>query len=358
MPNKEMLIRRRKKQSPVPLILTVVLTLVLIGLLIWCVVLVANQEDTPVPTDSTGNSTQTSSTQTEPSETKPTGTEPTETEPSVTEPTETDPPEEDPPVENPPETKPTEPVSPPKPDPEPTPNPGEKPKDPAVIAAEQKIAAYAEAHGYTLEDYHPKLAELLALKPEAEEYVLNFPMEYGKDHPIDISGYADCEGVPLFIQWDKQWGYLDYAGNVAGLSACGPTSMAMVMYHFTRDPKYTPAYMMQFAESNVNYASKGAGTQWAFFKQGGKELGLDVRELTSEQIGSERMIANIVNSGRIIIMNVKPGVFTTVGHYMLIVGYEDGKFRVNDPNSRVNSETLWEFEVFADQIRMMWSYSM
>jgi hypothetical protein len=71
----------------------------------------------------------------------------------------------------------------------------------------------------------------------------------------------------------------------------------------------------------------------------------------------EEQAVKVLESGRIIVMNVSPGVFTEVGHYMLIVGYEDGKFRVNDPNSYENSEKLWDFEVFADQIKMMWSFS-
>lgn len=50
-------------------------------------------------------------------------------------------------------------------------------------------------------------------------------------------------------------------------------------------------------------------------------------------------------------------MFTEVGHYMLITDYVDGKFKVNDPNSRKNSETLWDFELFADQIYMMWAFS-
>lgn len=218
------------------------------------------------------------------------------------------------------------------------------------------LAAFAAEHGFTLEDYPEKILELYERNPEAREYVMNYPLEYGKDHEIDISGYADYEGVPLFIQWDKQWGYRDYIGSVAGLSACGPTCLSMVKYYFTRDPEMTPAYMMEFAEKN-HYGIKGSGTQWALFSEGAEKLGLDMKELTSEQIASEEKIAKVLSSGRIIVMNVKPGIFTTVGHYMLVVGYEDGKFKINDPNSRINSEKLWEFEEFDQDIRMMWSFS-
>ena len=359
----------QKDTAKILMIVTAVLTVILVALLIWGAVLMSGQDTTQpdAPTEMQSNTQGTKPNHSKPVETKPTESTPTKP-PAETKPTEppadtkpTEPPAGTKPTEPPAGTKPTEPpadTKPAKPKPDVPDEPDTEPKDPTIIAAEEKITAFAEANGFTLADYPQKLIELLARKPETEEYVCRYPLEYGKDHPIDISGHADDEGVPLFIQWDKQWGYLDYTGNVFGLAGCGPTCMSMIMYHFTRDAKYTPAYMLNFAESNSRYAVKGYGTQWAFFKEGGKELGLDVKELTSEQIKSESKIANVLNSGRIIVMNVSPGVFTTVGHYLLIVGYEDGKFQVNDPNSDINSAKLWEFEEFSDQIRMMWSFAM
>lgn len=300
--------RRRRRKNYRPLILlaaAVLLAAVLIGLLVWGVSLLFRGD--------------------EPEDTQPSQTHQTQaTEPS-TQPSEA------------PTTQPTETV-------------------PPDTSPEGIIEEFAAQHGLSLSDYPDKLIELLGRNPEAEEFVLNYPLEYGKDHEIDISGYADYEGVPLFIQWDKQWGYIDYVGNLAGLSACGPTCLSMVTYYFTRDPAMTPAYMMEFSEAN-GYGKAGSGTFWSLFGQGAAKLGLTVKELTAEQIASEEKIAKVLESGKLIVVNVAPGVFTEVGHYLVIVGYEDGKFRVNDPNSYANSEKLWEFEEFADQIKMMWSFS-
>lgn len=295
--------RRRRRLRPQFVLTVFVLTAILIGLIVLCVKITSKPEAPEV--------TQPVIT-TEPVTT----TEPT-TEP-VTEPT---------------TTAPTEPLTP-----------------------MEELELFASQNDLTLEDYPEKILELYERNPEAREYCMNYPLEYGKEHEIDISGYADYEGVPLFIQWDKQWGYKDYIGSVGGLSACGPTCLSMVTYYFTRDPEMTPAYMMDFAEEN-GYGLKGTGTQWSLFKEGAKKLGLDMKELTSEQMKSEKQIARVLESGRIIVMNVKPGVFTTVGHYMLVVGYEDGKFKLNDPNSPNNSEQLWDFDTFDQDIKIMWSFS-
>jgi hypothetical protein len=300
--------RRRRRLRPQFIFTVCFLSAILIGLIVWCVSLVGEPEEqeTGLPPITTQQTEVT-------------------TEPTV--------------------LTTTEPVT------EPTTQPVTEPTTPM-----DELEAFIAEHGLSMEDYPEKIIELLERNPEAREYALNYPLEYGKDHEIDISGYADYEGVPLFIQWDKQWGYKDYIGSVGGLSACGPTCLSMIAYYFTRDPDMTPAYMMEFAEKN-GYGIKGAGTQWSLFSQGGEKLGLDMKELTGEEIRSADKIGRILDSGRIIVVNVKPGIFTTVGHYLLLVGYEDGKFRINDPNSPANSAKLWDFDEFDQDVKMMWSFS-
>ena len=46
--------------------------------------------------------------------------------------------------------------------------------------------------------------------------------------------------------------------------------------------------------------------------------------------------------------------FTTTGHYIVLVGTEDGLLRVNDPNSYANSEKLWTYEQLESQFRNLW----
>ncbi len=41
----------------------------------------------------------------------------------------------------------------------------------------------------------------------------------------------------------------------------------------------------------------------------------------------------------------------------MLVGVEDGKIRVNDPNSRIRSEKLWDYETLAPQIKSLWAFT-
>ena len=61
--------------------------------------------------------------------------------------------------------------------------------------------------------------------------------------------------------------------------------------------------------------------------------------------------------GKPVILIMGPGVFTSVGHFIVVTGYEDGYFLINDPNSIKRTEKRWQFSEFSDQILNIWSYS-
>ena len=213
--------------------------------------------------------------------------------------------------------------------------------------AELKVKAYADEMGVSFFDYPESLIELLERNPETEEFVLNYP--FRDEAELAAFEYDLSEGVPLMMQWDTRWGYIRYGSDVAGITGCGPTCLAMAGYYVTGDDKFSPANMCDFAEDN-GYYSPGNGSSWTLISEGGVELGLDVTEIPLV----EKRITDNLEAGNPIICAMGPGDFTTDGHYIVMVGYEDGKIQVNDPNSYENSEKLWTYEEIQDQIRNLW----
>lgn len=62
---------------------------------------------------------------------------------------------------------------------------------------------------------YPKQLKDLALKnEEALEFVYDYPAEHVKEHTIDLTEEVSMDSVPLFVQWDKRWGY----ENIAAIS--------------------------------------------------------------------------------------------------------------------------------------------
>lgn len=209
--------------------------------------------------------------------------------------------------------------------------------------------AYAQSRGLSVDAWPLSLMDLLDRNPETEEFVLSYPELHDAVQTVDMTEYEDCDTVPLFMQWDTRWGYIHYGDDVAGITGCGPVCLSMAAYYLTKDPAMSPDNIIRFALEEGYYVV-GSGSSWTLISEGGEKLGLDVTEIPLDE---NRILANL-RVGNPIICVVGPGDFTTSGHYIVIVGIEDGKLRINDPNSRSNSEKLWEYSQIEDQIRNLW----
>ena len=114
----------------------------------------------------------------------------------------------------------------------------------------------------------------------------------------------------------------------------------------------TPDKIAGFAQRN-GYYEAGYGSSWTLISEGAEKLGLKATELP---LVKKKMV-NALEAGNPVILAMGPGDFTTAGHYIVLTGVEDGKFRVNDPNSRENSQRLWSYEEIEGQIRNIWAIS-
>lgn len=215
--------------------------------------------------------------------------------------------------------------------------------------ATETIAAFAQEHNLTLSDWPDSLLELLEKNPEAADFVLNYPLKKDLCPEIDLHEYTDCSEVPLFLQWDERWGYTVYGDNIMGLSGCGPTCLSMVCVYLLNDPQYSPRYIADFAQEN-GYCVPGNGSSWTLISEGGVMLGLDVIEIPLDE---DRIIRNL-EVGNPVVCIMGPGDFTSTGHFIVMTGYEDGKIKVNDPNSPDRSNMLWDYDAIKDQIDNLW----
>lgn len=215
--------------------------------------------------------------------------------------------------------------------------------------AGQKVMDYAKENDLSYLQYPKSLIELLERNPETERFVLEYPTAKDLEYTIDLSGYSR-DSVPLFMQWDQRWGYIQYGSDVAGLTGCGPVCLSMAAYYLTGNDAYSPDKMLAFAAENGYYVS-GSGSSWTLISEGGVKLGFDVTELPLDE---NRIRANL-EAGVPVICVMGPGDFTTTGHFIVLTGWEDGRIRVNDPNSMANSEKLWTYDQIADQIKNLWA---
>ena len=216
--------------------------------------------------------------------------------------------------------------------------------------AEKEVKAFAEEKGVSYGEYPEELIALYERNPETRDFVLNYP--FRKEEAPDLSGFDRSKGVPLFLQWDPMWGYETYGSGCIGQTGCGPTCLAMAGYYLTGDETFNPKAVADFAAENGYYAS-GYGSSWTLISEGAGKLGLTAKELP---LVKGKMV-DAVEKGHPVILALGKGDFTSSGHYIVLTGWEDGAFTVNDPNSRVRSGKLWTYEELEGQIRNIWEIS-
>lgn len=200
-------------------------------------------------------------------------------------------------------------------------------------------------------EYPQYLLDALSKKPDLIELVLIYGTGYDPSACyITISELE--QNIPLFIQWDNRWGYAEYGDDIIALSGCGPACLSMAAVGLTHNPAYTPKAVADYAMEQ-NYYRYGTGTSWLLMTEGCEEFGLHSEEI---MLDCGEIYAQL-EEGHPIICSMMPGDFTDVGHFIILVGIEDGKIRLNDPNSYENSAKLWEYSELEWQIRNMWAFT-
>ena len=155
---------------------------------------------------------------------------------------------------------------------------------------------------------------------------------------------------PYYIQWDERWGYKEYAGGMIAETGCAPTAMAAVLTGLTGQ-RMTPDEMAVIATENG--FSNNSGTSWNLFPYIAKEYGLKITEVANV----DRQMKDHLAAGQPLIISVKPGRFTEVGHIMYITGVDsNGQYVLNDPNNLDHSTRRWNYEEFSEDLKAIWAF--
>ena len=158
--------------------------------------------------------------------------------------------------------------------------------------------------------------------------------------------------MPYLYQTDAQWAHKPYAGDTIGKSGCGPTCLSMAYIQLTGSKDYGPVQMARFAQDN-GYVMDGA-TAWALMTDGAAQLGITGREIPA----SASVVESQLEKGHPVICSMRPGDFTTTGHFIVLAGVDDdGRLQVHDPNSVANSKKTWDIDTVLEQCKGIWAFS-
>lgn len=204
---------------------------------------------------------------------------------------------------------------------------------------------------YMNEEQYP--LELLlsgAGNPEMTDYLYGYLTSDGSTDG-HFTDEEQPEDFPLLLQWDIRWGYMPYGTNgTVGSSGCGPTCLSMAVFYLTGNRECTPDVITQYSLDEGHYI-EGVGTAWALLDNYPTEFGLTV---THPALSDENLKAHL-DQGNILICSVRPGDFTSEGHFIVIYGYDENGYKINDPKCIYRSRLSWSYEQIQDDIKRIWS---
>lgn len=202
-------------------------------------------------------------------------------------------------------------------------------------------------------DYPDQLLEALANNPELADFAVNYLEKKGTTTGEGLTDSEKAKEFPLFLQWDPRWGYASYGDDsVVGLSGCGPTALSMVLWYLTGNEDLMPDKIAEYSMKNGYYIS-GTGTAWLLLEDVPRLYGIWVTQPRADAFTMKQAL----DDGDIIILSMGPGDFTIGGHFIVIYGYTEDGFLVNDPNCVARSRRVWTWEELKDQTKNMWVFS-
>lgn len=163
---------------------------------------------------------------------------------------------------------------------------------------------------------------------ENEDFELQGEIAYNgaTEYPsISLGNYV---GLTYYNQTDNRWNNHMYSSTgsssqTIGTSGCGPTSASMVVTAIKGT--ITPDEMGDLF-IKYGYRSANNGTYWSAFR-----WVADVFDIGYQECSSLDTAVNLVRNNNYVICSVGNGLFTTGGHFIVIVGIDGNTLKIYDP---------------------------
>ena len=164
-----------------------------------------------------------------------------------------------------------------------------------------------------------------------------------------------------YLQTDPRWKDLPYQvpGETAtiGGSGCGPTAAAMLVETLT-GKTFTPVDACRWSVAH-GYKAKGQGTYYSYFAPQFEAFGIKCWQLSwtnvyhnpASKVHDQAL--EYLKQGYYLIALMKKGTWTSGGHF-IVVWWADGKIRINDPASTMDSRVNGDINTFRNEAAYYW----
>lgn len=164
-----------------------------------------------------------------------------------------------------------------------------------------------------------------------------------------------------YLQTDPRWKSKPYQvkgeTTTIGASGCGPTAAAMLIETLT-GKTFTPADACAWSLAH-GYKALKAGTYFGYFKPQFADKGIkcDMLNWTNTygkpDHANHKKVEEMLKQGYYFIAVMGPGTWTNGGHFV-VLWWQDGKMRINDPASKKEIRLNGDIRTFRSQVKYYW----
>lgn len=160
--------------------------------------------------------------------------------------------------------------------------------------------------------------------------------------------FTDAERpVVYYSQVDSRWKDTAYSDSTIGIAGCGPASVAIVVSTLS-DRAVTPNQVAEWSE-RTGHACYGNGSYHSLIPDAAIHYGLHVQ---SVGMPSAQQLIDALSSGKLVVVIMGPGTFTSTGHFMVLRGVtSSGRVLIADPISYNRSQQEWDLSLIMQQAK-------
>ncbi len=219
----------------------------------------------------------------------------------------------------------------------------------AVLARTDDRAKYIIDN---IEEYPDSILKVYYNNTDNIDFVYNYPF-----HKNDYASmtYTDnelnSETVPALYMSDSRWGYETIGGRYIMTDGCGAAALAMAHLAVFHNADADPVTIARLAEENDCIGGVFGGIRIQDIGRLAELMGFAVTEHNYEEgdvLSEEELRAALDTSGTVVLAAMDGDTFG--GHALIIRGYDENGYYINDPADKKNTETVWNFDIFKNEL--------
>lgn len=213
-----------------------------------------------------------------------------------------------------------------------------------------------------LDNYSVDIIEYYLRKKNPDDYtefLYRYPELHDNTEPIVLTDEEINADMPMLYQYDLRWGYRPFGGTWQTMFAqegCLTTSLTMAYISLRHDDKLNP-YELSIEFNENDQLGIFAGTKITAIPWFCEKYGFTCEAYEDETKIQESILTDAFENNKVVLFSIRMTEDDVGSHAAVIREYKDGRYYINDPDSKERTNSSFTFSELAQMMDMVWVIS-